>query len=576
MVNGKPINLVAIGEGLTAGMGDFSLSTYSQQYSFPALMARQMNVPFPQPLLQPPGIGGIPGLSAVPVQLPAPYQSTVFESLPQAPFANLSVPGFRTADALHLRPKQPLVFRHDAKQTAANLILGALYIVNGKSGDLPSQLDCAVSQNPDLTLVELGYVEALEAAVHGDPKLLPPPDSFKKDFEHIIATLKKCGSNVLILTIPDPLDTANFSDLETAARVVKVEPSFLQAAYGFSADTIVTASGLIDLGNQILSRNISKLEAKDVLQAPLLKQVSNWVETANTILADLAEQHGCLLYDLHKLIQSVKKNGLKTKTRSLSSEFLGGFFLFNGCYPGATGHAVLANELLSLLNKTYGSNFPLVDVEAIAAQDATVAQRPAAGPNWPPIAPPPPMKPPAPVAAAAVRKASKPAPWRTPSLALPTAPPPALQLPPGYVQVLPLNHDSSYFGDALRAVHCTDPNEIKFGICGNQLFGGLAMGDNHLDGFIRIEFKPQGANSATFTVSLGEGLSGTDSTLVAPQLFKLPMQQAGVSDVPGAGPDFSGTLDLTTGIVTDLNVSVMFTNTALVNRWSWRGDRKTP
>src|SRR5690242_17985523 len=39
---------VVLGEGLAAGMGDFTLSAESQPYCFPALMAGQMQVPFPQ------------------------------------------------------------------------------------------------------------------------------------------------------------------------------------------------------------------------------------------------------------------------------------------------------------------------------------------------------------------------------------------------------------------------------------------------------------------------------------------------------------------------------------------------
>src|SRR5438552_2851079 len=49
-------SLVVLGEGLAAGMGNFSLSSDYQEQSFPAQMARQMGVEFRQPLFQPPGI----------------------------------------------------------------------------------------------------------------------------------------------------------------------------------------------------------------------------------------------------------------------------------------------------------------------------------------------------------------------------------------------------------------------------------------------------------------------------------------------------------------------------------------
>src|SRR5438552_8902854 len=44
-------NFVVMGEGLAAGMADFSLKDVYQEKSFPAQMAQQMNTAFPQPLI---------------------------------------------------------------------------------------------------------------------------------------------------------------------------------------------------------------------------------------------------------------------------------------------------------------------------------------------------------------------------------------------------------------------------------------------------------------------------------------------------------------------------------------------
>ena len=127
----NPRSLLAIGEGLAAGFGSFSLTRHSQRWSFPAQVAASLGAPFSQPLLEPPGLGSAPGFEPLPVVLPAPYQSTVFEQLPPADPDNLSVPGFTVQDALNRRPCQPLVSR-DGKQAACNLILGARDIATGK------------------------------------------------------------------------------------------------------------------------------------------------------------------------------------------------------------------------------------------------------------------------------------------------------------------------------------------------------------------------------------------------------------------------------------------------------------
>ena len=99
---------LVLGEGLAAGMTNFSLTEHEQRESFPAQVARQMAVHFPQPLFQAPGLGDAPGFPSLPVRLPIEYQTTVLtEFPPPTPFANLSVPGLTLAEALTRRPVAP-------------------------------------------------------------------------------------------------------------------------------------------------------------------------------------------------------------------------------------------------------------------------------------------------------------------------------------------------------------------------------------------------------------------------------------------------------------------------------------
>ena len=68
---------MVMGEGLAAGLADFQLREVYQINSFPALMAKQIGVLFPQPLIQSPGIGYVPGFPALPVRIPNTLQTTV-------------------------------------------------------------------------------------------------------------------------------------------------------------------------------------------------------------------------------------------------------------------------------------------------------------------------------------------------------------------------------------------------------------------------------------------------------------------------------------------------------------------
>src|SRR5438105_5315286 len=135
-------SFVVLGDGLAAGMGDFTMSEDAQRESFPAQMARQMQTEFRQPLFQAPGLCYPVGFARPPVLVPQPLQTTIFDRIPPAPVSNLSVPGFRLKDALELRPAQPLIRRDSHKLTALNLTLGVLHFARGEEGPPPSQLEC--------------------------------------------------------------------------------------------------------------------------------------------------------------------------------------------------------------------------------------------------------------------------------------------------------------------------------------------------------------------------------------------------------------------------------------------------
>ena len=138
--------------------------------------------------------------------------------------------------------------------------------------------------------------------------------------------------------------------------------------------------------------------------------------------------------------------------------------------------------------------------------------------------------------------------------------PEPLKLPPGLEQTLPLNKTGSFFGDSFRVVDCPDDLDGPFGTCGNQLFGGLAMTDSHLNGSIRIKFYPPVNNVSHFEVYIGQ-LPGDDSLLLAPAGYQFPLLNWAVTDAP---PRISqGDLDLLSGGVFNLEVAVLVANTGL-------------
>lgn len=149
--------------------------------------------------------------------------------------------------------------------------------------------------------------------------------------------------------------------------------------------------------------------------------------------------------------------------------------------------------------------------------------------------------------------------------------PKPLVLPAGNIETLSLNHEGSFFGDALRAVDCadyvpvafagdTEAQEVPYGICGNQLFGGLVMTDSHLTGNITIQFYPTSPTTAHFVVTMG-ALKGDDGVLSAPIGYSFPVKGNLVSDALTLS---SGDLDLTTGYAINIQWYCYFQNNVLL------------
>ncbi len=545
---------VVIGEGLAAGVSDFTLHQDCQRNSFAAQMAQQMGATLEQPLFEAPGIGSVPGMPQITVRVPAPPQGTVLTPLRSRPLGNLSIPSYTLHDALHRRPEPPLVHRYDHKQTACNLILGLHPIARNEF--LPTQLEYAVDRQPTFAIVCLGYTEALEAAVSGNENRLPDPDHFAHQFREIVSRLKGVGADVLVCSIPDPFDTAHFSSLSTAARILKVPAGWLTHKYGLQETDTLTLAGLNEIGFQIFGRQTGALTQDAVLTADRVEAISNRVAALNQGI----QNTGAHFFDLGGFFSAVRQTGVRVGAQTLTADYLGGFYSLSGFYPGASGNALIANEILNYLNGTFGAGFAAIDVQSVIGDDPAAQCRPAQGPDWT-----------ASQLDAMLQQHGTQSAGTEPQPAIdsnrdreggsenPALP---LRLPDSLEQVLPLSKAVSYFGDGIGAVNARNPRDIQWGSGGNYLFGGLAMVDSHLTGNIRITFTEPVQNLTHFTVSFEGGFTGDDEVLVTPGIFKMAFQQNRVNEVPGQIS--GGTLNLATGEVSDLTIYAQYMSGALM------------
>src|ERR1043166_9750218 len=112
------------------------------------------------------------------------------------------------------------------------------------------------------------------------------------------------------------------------------------------------------------------------------RQISSRVAGLNDALVCSARECGAQVYALCSLFRRVKYEGYNTGARVMTGEYLGGFYSLNGYYPGAAGHACIANELLRFLDSNYQSDFPQINVTSVQQTDPVPAYKPAEGPCW--------------------------------------------------------------------------------------------------------------------------------------------------------------------------------------------------
>jgi hypothetical protein len=367
---------VVMGEGLAAGMGNFGLSAALQNFSFPAQAAAQMKTALVQPLMEPPGIGDVVGYPGQEVRLQTYPQGavrtfyTTGTSLVAAPsvfITNLSVPGLTLADSVSLRPVAPIAQRN-MKQTVVNMILGFPQLFLDRV-QLWDQFEYAKAMFPTVVLIELGYYEALNAAVNLDPTQLPDPNTFGATYASIVSGLRGMQAQVICTTIPNPLDTAYFSSPTTAASITATEPFVITAGYQITPQDYLTRNALMTISNQFTNGAIAPLPAGSVLTAATAATLTTGINALNAQIQAVAKANGAVVYDLAAFLHNVKLSGASTGTSTITADYLGGFYTLDAVYPGPTGNALIANDFLTFMNSTYHQSFPLTTVSSVAASD---------------------------------------------------------------------------------------------------------------------------------------------------------------------------------------------------------------
>jgi phospholipase/lecithinase/hemolysin len=202
---------------------------------------------------------------------------------------------------------------------------------------------------------------------------MPDPTAFGTTYSSVLAGLRALQTQVIATTIPNPLDTAYFSSLTDAAALTYVSPSTLTNLYGITPQDYVTRNGLMEIGVQFLNHGVvGNLPAGSVLRGAVAADLTTRVNALNAQIVSAAKSNGALVYDLNAFLHKIKVSGATVGGVAITGGYLGGFYSMDAVYPGATGHALIANDILAFLNQNYQRSFPMINVATVVSNDPTM------------------------------------------------------------------------------------------------------------------------------------------------------------------------------------------------------------
>ncbi len=396
--------VVAVGGSHLAGYSDRALYREAQSNSIPSILATRFAFadggPFVQPLVNPgPGIG-INGNAKYTLQYvaePCGNGNTVL-ALPSAPsgdatnlnwignlslFNNLAVPNTRIKNITDQTYGNPSPFLGNP--------LYARFASNPGSSTITGD---ALQQNPTFTIVWLGMEDVFNYARSGGREgsdSVSQASRFDLLLTNFASEIASVGAGGIILNIPDidafpffthirynglTLDATTAQQLNDLYASVDTSIQFSPGnnAYVIADTTLPTGRRQILPGEFILlSTPVDSINCQGwgttvpipgryVLDATEVLKVRNAIINYNSSITVAAISNGFAVADISSLLTKLKSgvrfNGVNYSTAHLK----GGVFSIDGFHFSQRGSALIANEVIDVINIAFSSKLPKADV----------------------------------------------------------------------------------------------------------------------------------------------------------------------------------------------------------------------
>lgn len=407
---------VALGDSITASFQGLCLVTRNQNASYPLLISQQLGISgFQQPLFA----EGTLTSSAANKCLGFVVSGTTIGVGPVSdqlqptnlglarPYDNLGIVGATAGDLINITSADPT-------GNTANQFAYAILRNNFPGSPLngTNAIQQGASLEPDLTTLWVGNNDVLGALLYAvaiDGVTLTPVASFNQSYTQIIQTIASTGSTIVTLNIPDVgsvpfantippvvLDPSTGQPLIIAGGTVPLlGPG--DAAYPcpggapacpLPAGTLVTLSAnspqaalggksLLQLGFGIPCAvaplpqcNMPLPDGQFIPPATIVPGVLLYpdevarirarTDELNASIASIGGTASAIPLDIHAFFSDVTAHGYHIGGLTLSTTFgTGGIFSADGFHPNSVGQAVVAAEIINLLNAARNLTIPL-------------------------------------------------------------------------------------------------------------------------------------------------------------------------------------------------------------------------
>ena len=378
--NGLLQRYVAMGNSITAGFQSAGINDSTQRLSYAVIFARQAGTPFSYPALSLPGCPAPFTVNTTQTRLGGTAGSAcAFRAADRTPSTilnNVAVPGASAIDAWS-----------NFEPTSAPSPL-TTFILGGRT-----QVQAMQQAQPTFVSIWLGNNDVLGALTNtanpGNSALVTPQPAFEAAYGAVLDSVEATGAKAALITVADvtviPYSTAGsvYWCLDNAPACGFPAPAAFPAAnLTVALNCAPLAAVPIAKGDSTLipwSVGIPKLAAAqagvpqtidcatdtEVVTAAEYKVMRDAVQGYNAYITAQAAARGWALLDVNPTLGAAKANpALITSFPNLPSAASGGnvtfgsYFSLDGVHPSSLAHRVIADSLISAVNRTYATTIP--------------------------------------------------------------------------------------------------------------------------------------------------------------------------------------------------------------------------